>query len=235
MPDRASSKFLELLRKVPRKLREVGPLYTAASIFRRLLPCDVASFYICELDLNDPRHIRDSDPEIRPGLIPEDLDSFNALGAAASDLPARIEPSTRLWVLEPEDRPIAYMWLEPIDFDVDVFGWMRIKILAKDIRGVMLWVAPEYRGQGIGPRLDKHAATECARAGYSRIVSIVDTLNRNSLRADRKVGYKPICHVLGLRFAGFALVYFQRTLRLGRWSSSRPLDLPVEVFDGKRR
>jgi GNAT superfamily N-acetyltransferase len=107
---------------------------------------------------------------------------------------------------------VAYMWLEPID--LDWWGWLRVKISPNDICGAIVWVAPEHRGQGFGPRLNRHAASECARAGYSRIISTVDSLNRNSLRADRKVGYNRI---------------------LGRWSSSRPFELVVDDFNQKLR
>lgn len=234
MPSATLSRFVELGNKVPGKIREVGLLYTAATIFRRLSPFDTLSFFLCELDLHDSRHNLDNDPEIRPGVFPDDTDSFLALGAPASRLPAKPEPDTQFWVLEQEGKPIAYMWLEPGDFDLDVFGWLRIKTLPNDIRGIKLWVAPGHRRRGIGPRMNRHCAAACAHAGYSRIVSIVDGLNRNSLRADRKVGYKIICHVRGLRFAGVAVIQFGRCLRFGRRSSSRPLEMSVVDFEHVR-
>jgi GNAT superfamily N-acetyltransferase len=221
----AVTRFVDLARKVPQKYREVGLLYTAALIFRNLVPFYVQTFYLCKLDLRDSRHTREGDPEIRAGIIPEDNDSLIALGAPPKFLPVSFESGTQFWILERGGQMVAYMWLEPID--LDWWGWLRVKISPNDICGAIVWVAPEHRGQGFGPRLNRHAASECARAGYSRIISTVDSLNRNSLRADRKVGYNRICHFVFLRFMGFTLVHSGSTLRLGRWSSSRPFQPPL--------
>jgi len=227
--------FGESWRKVQRKSRESGPLYTAQLALQHVIPShlfDVRTFFLCELDLCNFAHVRERDPEIRAATH-EDIDLLATVGPSPAELHAGFERGVRVWLLEREGQLIAFMWLSPNDCERQ--DWGLFKASPKDIWGIDMRVVPEYRGQGIGPRMNRHAASECARLGYSRIVSCVSSLNRNSLRADQKVGYKRICHFFVFRFLGCTLVYSRGFLRLGRWNSRRRLELQVELFDKELR
>jgi GNAT superfamily N-acetyltransferase len=224
--------FGETWRKVLQRSRESGPLFAAQVSLQSVIPrhlFDVPMFFLCELDLRNFAHVRERDPEIR-AATPEDIDLHATVGGPSpEELHAGFERGVRVWLLEREGQPIAVMGVSPNDYERQ--DWGLIKASPKDIWAFGLRVLPEYRGQGIGPRMNRHVASECARLGYSRIVSSVQSLNRNSLRADQKVGYKRICHFFVFRLLGCTLVYSRGFLRLGRWNSRRRLELQIELFD----
>ncbi len=228
--------FGESWRKVRRKSHESGPLYAAQLSLQHVIPShlfDVPTFFLCELDLRNFAHVRERDPEIRAATH-EDIDLHATVGGPSpAELHAGFERGVRVWLLEREGQLIAFMRLSPNDCERQ--DWGLFKASPKDIWGIDMRVLPEYRGQGIGPRMNRHVASECARLGYSRIVSCVSSLNRNSLRADQKVGYKRICHFFVFRFLGCTLVYSRGFLRLGRWNARRRLELQVELFDKELR
>jgi len=232
---RVMAGIVESWRKIRRKTRESGPLYTTQLVIQHLIPknlFNVQMFFLCELDLRKFARVRGNDPEIR-SATEKDVDLLANLGPSPSFWCASFERGARVWVLEREGQVIAFMRLIASDYSEDWLFPILFKGPPKDIWGTFLKVVPECRGQGIGPRMNRHVASECARLGYSRIMSCVDTLNRNALRADQKVGYRRIIHFIVIRFLGFTLVHSKGSLRLGRWSSRRRLELQVDLFDKK--
>ncbi len=220
------SNFIRRLREVQQSIDEIGFLMTAVRIVLRLT--GVRSFFLCQLDLCDEELGLKEDSEVRQGVLPQDRQHFVSLGAPPAGIPTELEMGTQFCVLEHEGRAVGYMWLQPKSLHSAVrWPWLRFRLAQNDIWGQMLWVAPEYRGQDFGPRVNKHALWQAARAGYTRVLSMVVTYNYRSLRADEKVGYKRLCHFFTLRF-GIAVVYYNRSLRVGSWTASRPLELEVD-------
>jgi GNAT superfamily N-acetyltransferase len=218
------------------KAREAGLPYTLQLLAERLVPkllLDIRVVYLSELDLGGALSTTHKDQEIHLAESDEFehlVQHHDVLGGMRQKLGSGVQ----LWVLDADDEVDAFMWLNP-----DVIQpshWVRLELAQDEIAGVFLWVAPERRGTGLGPRMNRHISHECARAGYSRIVSTVDAWNRNSLRADEKVGYKRIGKILVLRVLGFGGLFFRRRSRLGWWTKDRPLTLPVrEIEDALRR
>ncbi len=220
-----------VLRKLVSKGRESGLLYTVQLLTDRLVPkilLDVRAVFLCELDLADASESFHPDSDIdrvEADELERLIESHEVLGRMRSEF----SPGARVWVLREGDEIEAFMLLAP-----EVIlqsNWFRIDLSKDDIAGVFLWVSPEHRGKGLGPRMNRHVSQECARLGYSRIVSTVDALNRNSLRADEKVGYQRIGKIRILRIFGFGGVFLRRMRRLGWWTSKHLLVLSVEDLE----
>ncbi len=220
------SDFVRRLRKVQQSIDEIGFLMTAVRIVLRL--AGARSFFLCQLDLCDEALGLKDDSEVRQGVLPQDRQHFISLGAPPTHIPTELEMGAQFCVLEHEGCAIGYMWLQPKSLHREVWWpWLRFRLSQDDIWGQFVWVAPEYRGQGFGPRVNKHALLQAARAGYTRVLSTVSTFNYRSIRADEKVGYRRLYYFITLRF-GVTLVFYNRTLRFGSWTASRPLELEVD-------
>lgn len=217
------------------KVREVGPAYTLQLAAERFVPkwlLDVRVVYLCALDLSDAHRTNRPDPEIRLTDQPE----FNRLTRhheALGNMQDKLGPGVRLWVLERSGEIEAFMWLD--SQVIQPSHWVRLALAPDEIAGIFLWVSPERRGEGLGPRMNRHISHECAGAGYTRIVSTVDTWNRNSLRADEKVGYRRIGKIRILRIFGFGGLFCRGLVRLGWWTRRRPLALEVDGIEHSLR
>lgn len=217
------------------KTRESGALYTLQLLSDRLVPkfiFDLRAVFLCELALSDARETTDSDP----GIHLADADEFDRLlhqHPVLSRMRGKLGSGVQLWVLMEGDEIEAFMWLDP--HVIRPSDWLRIELTAADIAGIFLWVSPERRGIGLGPRINRHVSQEYARVGYERIVSTVDSLNRNSLRADEKVGYARIGKIRAIRLCGFGWVRCGHLARIGWWTRRHPLTLPIEELEHSLR
>ena len=220
------SYFDRWLRKVQRSIDEFGFLMTAVRIVYRLT--GVQSFILCQLDLCDETLGLKDDSEVRRGVLPQDRQHFISLGAPPYGIPTELEKGALFFVLEQKGCAIGYMWLQPKSLHISGWWpWLQFRLTQDDIWGQKMWVAPEYRGQGFGPRVNKHALLQAARAGYTRVISHVVIYNTRSIRADEKVGYRRLCNFFALHL-GVALVFYNSSLRLGSWTAGRPLELEVD-------
>ncbi len=220
------SDFVRWLRKVQQNIDEFGFLMTAVRIVFHLT--GVQSFILCQLDLCDEALGLKDDSEVRRGVLPQDRQHFISLGAPPYGIPTELEKGAQFCVLEHEGCAIGYMWLQPKSLHISGWWpWLQFRLTQDDIWGQKMWVAPEYRGQGFGLRVSKHALLQAARTGYTRVLSTVSTYNTRSIRADEKIGYRRLCYVFTLRL-GVALVFFNRSLRIGLWTASRPLEVEVD-------
>ena len=220
------SDFVSRLRKIQPNIDEFGFSMAALRIVFRLT--GVHSFFLCQFDLCDETFGLKDDSEVRRGVLPQDRQHFISLGAPPYGIPTELEKGALFFVLEQKGCAIGYMWLQPKSLHREVWWpWLRFRLSQDDIWGQFVWVAPEYRGQGFGPRVNKHALLQAARAGYTRVLSTVSPYNYRSIRADEKVGYRRLYYFITLRF-GVTLVFYNRTLRFGSWTASRPLELEVD-------
>jgi GNAT superfamily N-acetyltransferase len=222
---------MRVWRRLVSKIRESGPLYTLQLLAERVVPkslLDIRVVILCELDLGDALNATQSDPDIHLAK-PDEFDRLVRHHGVLSGMRTKLGPATQLWVLEEGDEIGAFMWLNP--HVLQPSDWLRIELSEDSIAGVFLWVSPERRGTGLGPLMNRHVSHECARAGHVRIVSTVDSLNRNSLRADEKVGYRRIGKILVLRIFGFGGIFCNGMSRLGWWTSKHPLVVPVEEVE----
>jgi GNAT superfamily N-acetyltransferase len=221
---------MRVFRRLSSKVRETGFLYTAQLLVERLVPralLDIRSVYLCRLDLtpfSDPDH---HDPAI--DFAGSELGELLEDHPVLADMNGKASPGTRLWVLREGGEVAAFMWMDAAT--IQLSDWIHFTLSDSEIAGIFLWVSPARRGAGLGPRVNRHVSHECTKEGLTGVLSTVDTLNRNSLRADEKVGYVRIGRVRALRILGFALVRYGGMTRLGRWSARRPLTLAVSDLE----
>lgn len=222
--------FIQLWRKA----RSMGLPYAVQRLLMRL-PHSlffINAFILFELDLRNWMHGQNSEPDIR-WATPEDLDLLTTGGHEPSLLRQRFEHGARPCIMERAGKLIGHAWLDPNDYTKD--GCLLFKSSPEAVWLIHGWVAPEYRGQRLYNRIKGAAASEYARRGYSRMLSCADILNRSIIRTHQAIGSKPIGRVFILRFLGFTLIGYTQSLRLGRWSNRRPLQLSLHSFDRKPR
>ena len=222
-------------RRFVSKVREVGLLYALELTTQRLVPrilFDLRAVYLCQLALGSSlgappreRHIHLAEPEELERLMGHH-DVLHGMGE-------KLGPGVKLWVWGEGDQIDAFMWLD--SQVIRPSDWVRLELSEHEIAGVYVWVSPERRGAGLGPRVNRQVSHECAQAGYVRIISTVDLLNRNSLRADEKVGYERIGKVFAWRILGFGGIFCRGKARLGWWTSKHPLALPVDTIERSLR
>ena len=233
---------VETWRELWRKRREVRPLFAAMTLLHTLIPHSlfhVKGYFLFACDVRDSPSIDETDPEIRPAT-PEDLDLFGAFEVTEgitlprSVLRAWFLRGARVWIIERGSRLVACYWLDT-NSSYYLYDWLVLKASPKDVWALGWWVARDHRGQGLAARIRRPGVSACAHAGYTRILGAVDMLNHSSIRASHKVGCKHIGRFFVLRIMGFTLIHFGRTLRLGRWSSGDPLELPVAMCESELR
>ncbi len=222
-------------RRFVSKVREVGLLYALELTAERLVPrilFDLRAVYLCQLALGSDLTTAPREPHIHLAE-PDELERLMRHHDALRGMREKLGPGVKLWVLGEDGHIDAFMWLD--SHVIQPSNWVRLELSEHEIAGVYVWVSPERRGTGLGPRVNKHVSHECARAGYARIVSTVDLLNHNSLRADEKVGYERIGKVFVWRILGFGGVFCAGMARLGWWTGKHPLALPVEEIERSLR
>ena len=210
--------------KLRRKLREVGWPYTLQLIAEHLIPRSLFEFgwfHLCELDLDvvEPPDVEDL--TIREAK-PQDV---ARLAEVEPRIRESLEAKGRAWLAFRDRRLLAFMWFEAADHRR--FSWLRLQIGPGEIFGASLHVEAASRGQGVGPRLNRYISCRLRDAGFRRVVSCVDCLNRNSLRADRKVGYRLLCPVAMVRVLGLAVLRINGRTHVGCWSARHPLLVSV--------
>lgn len=222
---------MNLWQRFISKVREVGPAYTLQLAAERVVPSwllDIRVVHLCELDLSDGLRTNRPDPEIRLAEQ-EELDRLTRHHEVLGSMQDKLGPGVGLWILELHDEITAFMWLD--SQVIRPSSWVRLELAPDEIAGIFLWVSPERRGAGLGPRMNRHISHECAGAGYARIVSTVDAWNRNSLRADEKVGYRRIGKIRILRILGFGGIFCRGLVRLGWWTKRRPLVVEIDTIE----
>jgi len=135
----------------------------------------------------------------------------------------RFERGGRAWVMESAGRLAGHAWLTPEGVLSDYCLWLSAG--PGDIWSLDGWVDPARRGEGLYNRIKATAAAAAAESGYRRLVSRVDCLNRNSLRANRAIGSREVARGWVVRLLGVSLVVFRGRWRLGCWTPGRPLRL----------
>ena len=203
----------------------MGPLYTTELVARQVIPLSVLrieSFFLCQLDISSASRVWTADPDVRLATD-EEIESFRG----GRNLPTHSDPARRpkMFVIDCEKRMIAAIWLQPVN--LVMWGGLEFKLAATDIQGCNLWADPNFRGKNLGPRLNRHAAVVCSQLGYKRVISTVNTLNRNALRADEKVGYEKLCRFFAVRVFGLIALHADRPLEGRRWRFGRHIEVSL--------
>ena len=156
----------------------------------------------------------------------EPVRELHRKGAPLPYLPDRLGPDDILVIHQGVDGPDGLFWLSPTPFTA--YDGLHIDLARGDIHGRFLWVAPSARGRGLGPLLNRAADRFCLDAGYQRVVSTVNTFNTSALRADRKIGYRPIARVLMMRLFKLCYLDVAGIRKAGLFGREAPLRLTTE-------
>ena len=151
-----------------------------------------------------------------------DIAAFRRMGVRDDLLPDVSTDTNIVLVHEGPDGPNAFFWLGRLPFEFRRHEWFEVTLAPGDICGRFLWVAPEARGRGVDPALNVAADATCRAAGYTHIVSYVDTFNVASMRADAKIGYEKVVRLTMCRFLGFGLLRFGSSVVVGRFTRQQP-------------
>lgn len=183
---------------------------------------NIRSFFVCE------REFKTEDVDTT-GIVRESslasVWELHRQGAPLPYLPDRLGLADILIIHHGVDGPDGLFWLSPTAFTA--YNGLHIDLAQGDIHGRFLWVAPRARGRGLGPLLNRAADRFCLDAGYQRVVSTVNTFNTSALRADRKIGYRPIARALMMRVSKFCYLDVGGIRKAGLFDSEAPLRLTV--------
>ena len=211
-----------------RRYQEIGPSYTAQRLWSHFIPRWVASIesvLIFELDLRPWKNHQNSSGEVR-WATPRDFEALVEFGSSPAELQDRLERGAQAGIIEREGRIVAWLWCETNSHNQH--DWLCIRLTDGDVWSFDAWVAPELRGQGLGPRIKSFMAAEYAAAGYSRIISWTDSLNRNAQTLNRKIGARPIGRVFALRILRLTLARIGRSSNVGWWSANCRFQISVD-------
>jgi GNAT superfamily N-acetyltransferase len=179
---------------------------------------DVSVLWICELPLAEAPVAVDPGFVFRP---PSEIERLVESGRLREKLgPAATDPTAVVWTLDVDGEPAGYFLLRKDCYRP--FHFLRLDVEPFERAGAELYVAPERRGRGLGPRMNELAAHHYRLQGFTRIVSIVDVRNRNALRGDEKVGYRRLDRLVVVRFLGLMVIRVRHRTHVGRWTDERP-------------
>ncbi len=209
-----------------RKIREVGLLYTIQITVERLIPdalFRLRGAVFVDIDLRESRGNTGLDREVQ-WATEADLDALAIGYRTPAELRKRMRDGARVAYVERDGKVVSFAWFQP-DFG-DLNGWLRMTSLpGEDVWSIDAWTISAYRGQNLYPRILGVACAEFARAGYTRMLSVIMSLNRNSLKASEKIGTKRLVTLYYLRLLGLTLLWGELGFRLGRWSRKRYLEI----------
>ena len=103
---------------------------------------------------------------------------------------------------------------------------MRFRFAAQDFFGARIWVSPDYRGQGIAPKVIRYARAYFLNTDRWRSLGIINGLNKSSRRACAKTGIAETGRILYLRLLGITYLHYGRINRIGFWNAGNRLEIP---------
>lgn len=168
------------------KLREVGPRYALSLLVQRFIPASVLSVRDVEI-LHLPTRSDPADSAVGRWAAAHDVPLLTQFGHDRETLERRFAEGDRAWIWAEGDRLLAYCWFTSRGYRDDSSG------LFFEARPGEVWlydamVGRDHRGRGLYPRLLDGAARRLAAEGVSGIWIIMDSQNRNSIRAHEAGG-----------------------------------------------
>jgi len=218
------------LEKARRKVAEVGMLYALQQTKWTFLPdwlIELNVWQVNTIDIRGHATMTRHDPALR-WAVNRDIPDLLACGVKPEVLAYAFGKTVRIAVYERDGQIVAYgqhavgAWQQS--------DWLRFRFAPRDFNAAEVWVAPDFRGQGIGPKIMAFATSHFARNGHHRAVAIINVLNRNSIRACAKVGPVSAERFWYLRLFGFSFLRYGELHGFGRWTRRNRFD----VMLGKR-
>lgn len=160
---------------------------------------------------------------------PEDSHALIRAGYARSNLADRFQDGAFTAVLEIEGEAAAGSWYSPGSHSDDY--WIDYRTQDRDVWVWDVWVSPEQRGGGLAGTLFEFAENGLSEQGYRRVLNSISSLNRSSVRAFSKAGYRTIMHIGFVRLVGWTVVKVGGRWASRRYGRGRHLDIDVPSQD----
>lgn len=217
-----------LRARIGRKVAEVKAPYASFLALKRLFRSSLfeyANMYVLTLELSLCEGPDPDGPSIRE-VTAADASDLERLDEPRDAVLGRFARGQRVWVFEQDGRILAFDWIAGAEKTLS--DWLIVEGAPGAFWGHFLKVQADCRGMGLGPRLRRQVCREYARAGYCRLLSTVDTGNRNSLSFQLKAGAQPFGQIRFFSLLGVTLLRHGRRRRLGRWNARYPLRIALE-------
>jgi len=211
---------------------KMGPARVAQRILQHLVPpwlFDTNRLTISELKITEWRGAKpdskwnfrwatrdDTDLLMSRGLSRTEIDEFFAHGARGSILESDGELITNGWV-------IPNRWV--------CFDWIEFQLEPGELYGASGYVAPAHRGQRIHQQSRNFIFGNLAEEGYLRSVTLIESLNRSSLRADANKSRHYHGHLGYVRFLGVVTFRLNGIWRVGFWNRRQPFPMSYSMFN----
>lgn len=219
-----------LLRKIRRKVREVGPVYAVQRAFYRIVPawlfrCNFLVVVAAELASGSQTPRRD--PAVRWGSD-VDLPEIVRIGFNLKQCRSWLDNGARFAVFEHGGRIEGCSWFQDRVQDMD--GWLHFVCPETGSWLRLTIIFRKFRGHGAAPRILAYVFPDLGHAGYKHVFASMDALNRNSIRAAEKSGMRPLLRIYILRLLGLAVVCVGGKISVGLWGRDKPFEIDVEPF-----
>lgn len=206
------------LAKARRKVSEVGLLYALQQTKWTFLPdwlIELNVWNVNTVDIRGHALLTDHDPALR-WATNRDIAELANCGVSPEALAYTFGKTLKIAVYEHEGRIVGYG--QHAVGTSNQSDWLRFRLAPRDCMAVEFWVAPEFRGRRIGPKILAFAWSHYARNGYHRAVNIINVLNHNSTRACATAGVMSTERFWYFRLLGFSYMHYGALRAMGRWT-----------------
>lgn len=216
---------MQLLSNPWRKVSDIGLFYTIQTFFWRIVPSWLFDINVWVVTATDHHAFKsgETDPGIR-WANERDIGELEACGIDRAALVDGLARGVKYAVCERDTKIICYAIYETDTHDQE--NWLRFRFGAHDFFGARIWVAPEFRGQGIAPQVIRFARAHFLKTDRSRSLGIINGLNKSSRRACAKTGIAETGRILYLRLLGITYLHYGRINRIGFWNARHRLEIP---------
>ena len=159
-----------------------------------------ASYYIFELDLKNlkmdwknPHIIFDVYSNQDYSLLDNTLRSIEKKlrPFKMDDVEKRLNTGHMLFIAKQNGKIIGFFWVATRCVKVPDFHAI-INLNEQEAYDYNNYIVEEFRGKNINMNLKKYAFDILKQQGYNKIFNYIHTLNKSSLRANEKIGYRTI-------------------------------------------
>ena len=213
------------LAKARRKLSEVGLLYALQQAKWTFLPdwlIELNVWNVNTIDIRGHAMLTRHDAALR-WATNRDIVELVACGVNPEALAYAFGKNLKIAVYEVEGRIVGYG--QHAVGTSNQSDWLRFRFAPRDFIAAEIWVAPEFRGQGIGPKIMSFAWSHYAQTGHHRAVNIINVLNCNSTRAVAKTGIVSSERFWYFRLLGFSYMRYGAVTAFGRWTRRNRFDV----------
>jgi RimJ/RimL family protein N-acetyltransferase len=184
-----------VISRLYQRLRREGPATTAREVWQRLrkLAYLREEHLWYQLDLDDSRPRRELPEDVRlVHATASDVAAVGELGQDVEQARNRLAAGNDIWLVFDGDEPLfaCYTFRHATPVMAAAHGQLALPPGAACLEDSI--AAPAARGRGIAPGAWTLVGDELARAGYTALVTKVETANAPSRKAVEKVGFRPV-------------------------------------------